>query len=259
VNVELLNKELVKETLLNYVVHFEEMDSTNKYAKENNLPPNGIVITSHQKYGKGRFGRKWLTAHDEDLTFSLVKKFKISVDNIHLVNFYTSYILSESLKQFLSSHNNIHVHLKWPNDVLLNKKKICGILLDVSGLNEAEKSFIIGIGLNVNKTEIPEDIAHKATSLANETNTIHSIEELLILFIQNFYANLHLIQLRSELMNLWKKNSELVGKKVKFLVVADSSEVEAKIADIEEDGSLKVVLSDGDIKNFYSGEITFVY
>lgn len=258
-NVELLNKELVKETLLNYVIHFEEMDSTNKYAKENNLPTDGIVITSHQKDGKGRFGRKWLTAHDEDLTFSLVKKFKISVDNIHLVNFYTSYILSETLKQFLLTHKNMHIHLKWPNDVLLNKKKICGILLDVSGLNEAEKSFIIGIGLNINKREIPEDIAHKATSLANESKTIHSIEELLISFIQNFYANLHLIQLRSELMNLWKKNSELVGKKVKFLIVADSSEVEAKIADIGEDGSLKVVLADGDIKNFYSGEITFVY
>ena len=134
-DVERLNKELVKESLLNYVVHFEELDSTNKYAKENNLPPDGIVLTSFQKEGKGRFGRKWIAASDEDLTFSLVKKFNISVDNIHLVNFYTSYILSETLKSILSSHNNIHVHLKWPNDVLLNKKKICGILFEISGLH----------------------------------------------------------------------------------------------------------------------------
>lgn len=256
---ERLNKELVKESLLNYVIHFEELDSTNKYAKENNLPPDGIVITSFQKEGKGRFGRKWVAAHDEDLTFSLVKKFQLSVDNIHLVNFYTSYILSETLKQFLSDHTGIHIHLKWPNDVLLNKKKICGILLEVSGLNDKEKSFIIGIGLNVNKTVIPLHLTHKATSLTNETNTTHNIEEILISFIHNFYANLHLIDLRGELMSMWKRNSELIGKKVKFLVVADSKEVEAKIADIEEDGSLKVVLDDGDIKNFYSGEITFVY
>lgn len=258
-DVELLNKELVRESLLSYVIHFEEMDSTNKYAKENNLPPDGIVITSHQKDGKGRFGRKWMAAHDEDLTFSLVKKFKISVDNIHLVNFYTSYILSETLKQLLSPHKDVHLHLKWPNDVLLNKKKICGILLDVSGLNEPEKGFIIGIGLNVNKMQIPEDISHKATSLANETKTLHQIEQILISFTRNFYANLHLIEKRGELMALWKKNSELVGKKVKFLIISDSKEVEAKIADIAEDGSLKVVLENGDIKNFYSGEITFVY
>ncbi|MBX7046743.1 MAG: biotin--[acetyl-CoA-carboxylase] ligase [Ignavibacteria bacterium] len=258
-DVERLNKELVKESLLNYVVHFEELDSTNKYAKENNLPPDGIVLTSFQKEGKGRFGRKWIAASDEDLTFSLVKKFNISVDNIHLVNFYTSYILSETLKSILSSHNNIHVHLKWPNDVLLNKKKICGILLEISGLHEDEKNFIIGIGLNVNKTEIPDNISHKASSLSNETQARHCIEDILIEFIGNFYRNLHLINTRGELMTAWKKNSELIGKKVKFLVVADSHEEEAEILDIEEDGSLKVKLANGEVKNFYSGEITFVY
>lgn len=256
---ELLNRELVKESLLNYVVHFEELDSTNKYAKENNLPPDGIVITSNQTEGKGRFGRKWIAAHDEDLTFTLVKKFKISVDNIHLVNFYTSYILSETLKVFLSSHKNLHIHLKWPNDVLLNKKKICGILLDVSGLNAVEKFFIIGIGLNVNKKVIPEDIAHKATSLSNETNIEHNIEEILISFVRNFYSKLHLIDIRSELMSAWKLNSELIGKNVRFLVVADSHEEEAEILDINVDGSLKVKLSNDEVKSFYSGEITFVY
>jgi BirA family biotin operon repressor/biotin-[acetyl-CoA-carboxylase] ligase len=258
-DVELLNKELIKESLLNYVIHFEELDSTNKYAKENNLPPEGIIITSFQKEGKGRFGRKWMAAHDEDLTFSLIKKFSVSVDNIHLVNFYTSYVLSQTLKKFLSEYKDLHVHLKWPNDVLLNKKKICGILLDVSGLNDPEKNFIIGIGINVNKTLIPPTIAFKATSLANETQSVHNIEEILISFVRNFYANLHLIDKRGDLMSMWKLNSELIGKKVKFLVVADSTEVEAKIADIEADGSLKVVLENGDIKKFYSGEITFVY
>lgn len=256
---ELLNRELVKESLLNYVIHFKELDSTNKYAKENNLPPDGIVITSYQTEGKGRFGRKWIAAHDEDLTFSLIKKFRISVDNIHLVNFYTSYILSETLKTFLSSYKNVQINLKWPNDILLNKKKICGILLDVAGLNNEEKDFIIGIGLNVNKRNIPEDIFHKATSLANETNAQYNIEEILILFIRNFYEKLHLIDIRSELISAWKHNSEIIGKKVKFLVVADSHEEEAEILDVNEDGSLKVRLSNDEVKNFYSGEITFIY
>lgn len=235
------------------------MDSTNKYAKENNLPADGIVITSNQKDGKGRFGRKWIAAGNEDLTFSLVKKFKISVDNIHLVNFYTSYILAETLKSLLAEHKDVRINLKWPNDVLLNKKKICGILLDVSGLNSEDKNFIIGIGLNVNKSEIPEDISHKATSLANETKISHSIEEILVSFVRNFYTHLHLIELRSELMSLWKENSQLVGKRVKFLIVADSKEEEAVISDIGEDGALHAVLSNGEKKNFYSGEITFVY
>jgi BirA family biotin operon repressor/biotin-[acetyl-CoA-carboxylase] ligase len=258
-NVELLNNELVKNSLLNYIVHFEEVDSTNKYTKENNLPSDGIVITSFQKDGKGRFGRKWIAASDEDLTFTLVKSFKISVDNIHLVNFYTSYILSETLKNFLEKYPEAKINLKWPNDVLLNGKKICGILLDVSGLNNEEKRFIIGIGLNVNKKNIPDEISHKATSLSNETKRKHEIEQLLISFIKNFYDNLHLINLRGELMSLWKLNSKLVGKRVKFLVVADSKEEEATIEDIEEDGSLKVILENGETKNFYSGEITFVY
>jgi BirA family biotin operon repressor/biotin-[acetyl-CoA-carboxylase] ligase len=240
-------------------VHFDELDSTNKYAKENNLPPDGIVITSYQKEGKGRFGRKWIAGYDEDLTFSLVKKFRISVDNIHLINFYTSYILSETLKKVLSKNNDAHLTLKWPNDILLNRKKICGILLEISGLNEEEKNFIIGIGLNVNKTEIPEDISHKATSLSIETRAKHEIENILIDFIRNFYANMHLIDIRGELMSAWKLNSELIGKKVKFLIVADSHEEEAEVLDIAEDGALRVKLANGEVKNFYSGEITFVY
>jgi biotin-(acetyl-CoA carboxylase) ligase len=60
-------------------------------------------------------------------------------------------------------------------------------------------------------------------------------------------------------MTAWKLNTDLIGKKVKFLVVADSHEEEAEVLDIEEDGSLKVTLSNGETKNFYSGEITFVY
>lgn len=249
----------MKESLLGYVVHFDELDSTNKYAKENNLPPDGIVITSFQKEGKGRFGRKWIAGYDEDLTFSLVKKFRISVDNIHLINFYTSYILSKTLKKILTENNDSHLTLKWPNDILLNGKKICGILLEVSGLNEEEKKFIIGIGLNVNKTEIPDEISHKATSLAKETKLKYEIENILIEFVRNFYANMHLIEGRGKLMSVWKLNSELIGKKVRFLIVADSQEEEAEVLDIAEDGALKVKLANGEVKSFYSGEITFVY
>lgn len=258
-NVELLNKTLVKENLLCYIIHFEELDSTNNYAKENNLPGEGIVITSHQKAGKGRFGRKWQSAHDEDLTFTLTKKFKINIDNLHLVNFYTSYILTETLKSFFSEYPHLKFHLKWPNDILLNQKKTAGILLEIRNLNEEEKTFHIGIGLNVNKAMIPHDISHKATSVFTETGKSHEIEKILIAFVEKFYQCLHLINPEGKLMELWKNNSELIGKDVRFLVVADSHGEEAKVLDVENDGGLKVLLSDGSIKKFYSGEITFVY
>lgn len=258
-NVELLNKTLVKENLLRYIIHFEELDSTNNYAKENNLPGDGIVITSHQKAGKGRFGRKWLSAYDEDLTFTLTKKFKINIDNLHLVNFYTSYILSETLNSFFSNYPHLRFHLKWPNDILVNQKKVSGILLEIRNLNEEEKIFHIGIGINVNKALIPEDISHKATSIFHETHKSHEIEKILIMFVEKFYECLNLINEDSKLMTLWKNNSDLLGKQVRFLVVADSHEEEAKIINIENDGGLKVLLSDGNIKKFHSGEITFVY
>jgi len=258
----LLKSLLVNKNLLNDLVYFEELDSTNAYSKKNNLFDNTLVITSHQTGGTGRFGRTWRSSKNKNLTFTLIKCFKVRVDEIHLINFYSSYILFLTLKNFLEEYRekkDFDITLKWPNDILLNRRKVAGILLDVKDVKQKIKKFIIGIGLNVNQEKFSEDISLKATSLSNETKILIDPEKLLTLFINYFYNNLNLITQKEKLMKLWIQNSKIKGKQIEFKQLEDDKEKKATVISIDSDGGLKVKFNDGQIAKFFSGEIRMVY
>lgn len=258
-NIELLNSELVKINYLNEIIYFEELDSTNGYAKKNNLSSDTLLITSNQTSGIGRFNRQWKTTPSKDLTFSLIKTIDIRIDEVHLVNFYSSYILLISLKEYLSAYNIQDISLKWPNDLIFNGRKIAGILLDVKDLKNDLKKFIIGIGINVNSIEFSEDLKIKATSIINEIKSELSIEMILILFIKNFFEKIFLIQSKEELMKNWLMNTQIIGKKINFRKIEDDKEQPATVLDIDLDGGLKVKFDDDRVKKFYSGEISLLY
>lgn len=257
-DLNLLNDKLVNKNSLSKIIYFEKLDSTNVYAKQNNLDDNTLVITSYQANGIGRFNRLWKSTPHDNLTFSLIKYFRLGIEEIHFVNFYSSYILCNMLKFEISHYKNIEISLKWPNDILLNGKKIAGILLDVSHLKKDYKKFIIGIGINVNQKDFSSDIMHKATSLSNEIDFEISLEQLLIRFIENFYSRLNFIDSKEELMKLWILDSHIKGKKVNFKKVEDDTEQEAVIMNLDNDGGLQMKFNNGNISKFYSGEINFI-
>lgn len=201
-----LERHLKKEKFLKQIIYLEEIDSTNSYAKKNKLSADTLVLTSSQTTGRGRFSRKWISAPYKDLTFTLVKHFNLVTDEIHLVNFYTSYILFLTLKEFFSGSSKLKFSLKWPNDILLNGKKVAGILTDVSNLNKPVKKFIIGIGINVNSSIFPEELKSIATSLLKEFKSEINPEELLIVFINKFYTDINLIFNKDVLMKEWSRH-----------------------------------------------------
>ena len=153
-------------------IFFDEIESTNEYAKKHDLPNNTLLITDKQTKGHGRFCRNWESSPGKDLTFSLIKKFTIGIDEVHLINFYTSYIIFDSLKNSYPESHTKNLFLKWPNDILLNGKKISGILTDVKDLRSVVKKFIIGAGINVNCNEFSDEVKNKATSLFKETGIL---------------------------------------------------------------------------------------
>jgi BirA family biotin operon repressor/biotin-[acetyl-CoA-carboxylase] ligase len=259
-NIDVLKKDLVADGFLHDVIYFKEIDSTQQYAKspQNRCRNDTLIITSHQKKGVGRFGREWESMPDENLTFSLVKHFEIKIDEIHLVNFYSTFILYDTLRKMYSA-SGLTINLKWPNDVLINNKKAAGFLLDVSDLKNELKKFVIGAGINVNQENFSERISYKATSLMNELNERQSTGEILKNYILNFYSNFSLIENKEELMNKWRSAAGIKGKKILFKIVADSSEVPATVLDIDHDGGLKVMFEDGKKSKYYSGEISMVY
>jgi BirA family biotin operon repressor/biotin-[acetyl-CoA-carboxylase] ligase len=232
------------------------MDSTNDFAKSIIENDNVLVLTDHQASGKGRFNRKWESDKGRNLTFTIVKKFKLEPDSNQLVNFFTSYFLLTGIKSFMLSHIKadayIQLGIKWPNDILLNSKKISGILIEH---NQGKKTFVIGVGVNVNQLKFNPEYSEKTSSLRNFLGERINLNELLIEIIQNFDKYIHLVTKENydTLYNLWYNSNLLIGNEVIFSE-NDSSTLKAKFVDLQRDGSIKLQI-DKSIKIYTSGDI----
>jgi BirA family transcriptional regulator, biotin operon repressor / biotin---[acetyl-CoA-carboxylase] ligase len=246
------------------IFYFDTLDSTNLYAKKENPEDDTLILAGYQISGKGRMDRKWDAEKNKNITLTLVKLFDIK--EVHLINFFTSYILIKTLKEFLLEKgidSGEQLTLKWPNDILLNGKKLSGILTELVDFNSKPRKFIIGIGVNVNQVIFPEEILNKATSLKLEFGTDFDSNEIITSFIKNFYESIPLMQSPGVLMDLWRLNTGFIYKNIRFRMNRTTEETEGFVLNIEDDGGIKIRLTDNSNKEkisvFYSGEISFIY
>ena len=156
-------------------VHFNEVDSTNTYLKENyriykNL---SFVDASYQSKGKGRLGRSWEANKDESLIFSVLIKDKKLLQNAPKL----SLVAGVAVFKYLEQIGLKNISIKWPNDIYVNGKKICGILLE-SVSHEKVDAAIIGIGLNVNQEAFPEGFFRTPTSIKLETGSPMDLRDI---------------------------------------------------------------------------------
>lgn len=155
-----------------YYLHFDEIDSTNTYLKKHyqKLDNFTFVSTDYQSQGKGRNDRVWQSKKGENLMFSLL----IKDENIQSMFPYLSMAAAVEVAKVLEKYGLNNVSIKWPNDVLVGDRKICGILLE----GQLPDYIVIGVGLNVNQKDFPSDLRRPATSMANELNKVIDIKEL---------------------------------------------------------------------------------
>jgi BirA family biotin operon repressor/biotin-[acetyl-CoA-carboxylase] ligase len=151
--------------LIASVIYFDKINSTNLYAKT--IDEDGVLIlTDNQSQGVGRMKRKWDSSAGKNLTFTIKKTFEIDTRHIQAVNFFFSYFILAWMKDFIAKKLNgsggfPEIRIKWPNDILLDSKKVCGFLIE----NTFNKNqFIIGIGLNINQESFPDEFNEKASS-----------------------------------------------------------------------------------------------
>ncbi|PSQ77326.1 MAG: biotin--[acetyl-CoA-carboxylase] ligase [Bacteroidetes bacterium QH_7_62_13] len=122
-----------------------------------------VVVTEYQSEGRGRHGRTWDARKGQNLMFSIVLRPSLDADRLGLITVAASVAVAEAIDPFVSPYQTA---LKWPNDVLLEGRKTCGMLLEssISGQHAADV-VVLGVGLNVNQTEFPDPLADTATSL----------------------------------------------------------------------------------------------
>lgn len=217
--------------------------STNTYAK-NNLDSlsNGEVIFAHeQTSGKGRLGRTWSSPVGKSISMSLVLKPTMRFSDIALLTHLTAAALVDALEDWVDAT------IKWPNDVLINNKKIAGILIETEFSGGDLRGVIIGIGINTNldQRDIPKDLQDKATSIKEQTLTNIDPNTLLSRFFtcfEHYYADFLSNQLTRPFLTVCRNRSVLLGKD--FWIIDSIGKRKALIQDIDPAGGLVVTYRD---------------
>jgi len=227
------------------------IDSTNDYLKslikEKDLKEDKVVWAMEQTTGKGQMGTTWSSQGGKNLTFSVFRKVqRLSINE----QFYALMAASLAVKDVLEKLLIKNVRVKWPNDILSDKKKICGILIESVIKKGKLDAMIIGVGLNVN--QIKWDEIQDITSIKNETGIHFELEEVLMMLLEQF---VHYVEL------LLKKEFELIKRDYeKFLFrngkastfkKKDGSLHTAIIQGVTEKGKL-ILLEEDEIINEYS-------
>jgi BirA family biotin operon repressor/biotin-[acetyl-CoA-carboxylase] ligase len=218
-------------------LHLRECASTTGTAEEM-LKSGGIkegftVTTDHQKDGLGQVGNRWISGKHKDITSSTV--LKPAFLDIH-DQFYLNIISSLAVRDLLSAYLSEGLKIKWPNDIVMHGKKVCGILIKNFVTGNRIETTIVGIGINVNNKVVPFDTA---TSLTNETNREYALEKLtdyLFRVLDNRYSQLRQ-GLKDELLKEYLSHLFLINEVHTF---RSDHEFEGIIRGIDETGRLRV-------------------
>jgi len=238
------------------VTYLEQTGSTNAVARQLALegaPHRALVVAGFQTEGRGRFDRTWFAPPGCCLLFSQVLRLKCDAEQLPLANLAASIALSQALSKL-----GLVSSLKWPNDVLINGRKVAGILAEVvsqygsRGLvqeSKPEHAVVLGVGLNVNVEEFPDELRAMATSLSLEGGHSFDLIETLIQFQIRFEILLELFP--KDVAETYGKMSETVGRLVR--VRSGNSIVEGKAVRIDPLGHL--VLEGG--HTITAGDLTY--
>ena len=229
-------------------IHFETIDSTNTYLKENyeDLDNFTFVSADFQSAGRGRNNRNWKSEKGENLLFSLLIKDKALIDKFSSLSVISAFSIIKAL-------NLEHLSIKWPNDIYYKDSKLCGILLEAVTRNEIE-CLIIGIGLNVNQREFVGEYKRTPTSLYQITNQVQDMKLLKDTVFNQIYSDFMKVKEGYDFYNDIKEYDYLKDREVYAEINNDVQQI--KVVGIDADYSLKV-LKDNKIYNLSSGEITF--
>ena len=228
------------------IIHFDIIDSTNAYLKKEYASFDNLTIVeaSHQTNGKGRMDRIWDDNPNENLLFSILVKDKKLLEAFNHLSIFSAAIIAKTL---ISLGIN-GVSVKWPNDVYVNNKKICGILLEGSLPNY----LVIGIGINVNQIEFADTLRTPATSIALELNQSINLIDLKNKIYTDFARFLNNLNLyKNELNTFLNEHNYLKNK-----IISVNNDV-GKVIGFDDNNYL-VINVDGEIKIISSNEINVI-
>ncbi|WP_338024211.1 biotin--[acetyl-CoA-carboxylase] ligase [Aquibacillus albus] len=238
------------------IIHKKSVPSTQNIAHQ--LAQEGaqhgtVIIADEQTAGRGRLERKWHSMSEQGIWMSLLLRPKIPPIQAPQLTLLAATVLADILLKKV----NVKAYIKWPNDIILNDKKIAGILTEMQAEQDQIQYIVLGIGINVNQShhEFPEELKSIATSLKIETNKTHNIRDLIQSILTTFEQTYdHYLQNGfHDIKMKWESFGYKLGETVN--ITTPNHTWNTTILGIESDGGLLIKNPDGKTEKIYSAEI----
>jgi BirA family biotin operon repressor/biotin-[acetyl-CoA-carboxylase] ligase len=236
------------------IYHFKTIDSTNIFAKKlvkQGEKEGAVVVSDVQSSGRGRKDRIW-SSSEGGLWFSILLYPNISPQSGMLITMASSISVAQGIKEI----TGLNAEIKWPNDLLINGKKVCGILTELDAKKDTINYSVVGIGLNVNNP-LEEELQEIATTLKNELNNQVSKPDLLKSILKKFDENYNKLISKDYdfIKNSWLSHSNIIGKKIQ--VQDDETVTIGKVIDIDDSGCLILDTENGNVR-IVSGDLKYL-
>lgn len=240
------------------IIHYDTVASTNDIAKEiakKNREEKIVVLAEKQTSGKGRLGRRWISPKG-GVWLSLILRPKLSLEDASKLTFIMSLSVAETIRNMFG----LTAEVKWPNDILIKNRKICGILAEANSEDQTLESIVVGVGINANVDlgAFPASLRSGLTSLRRELGHEIKRRDLVQRLLQTFERNYQRMQrgLWKALLQKWKSQAPFLGRQVQVKIF---NEIFSGVAhDIGEDGALIVKLESGKLKRVVAGDMTLL-
>jgi BirA family biotin operon repressor/biotin-[acetyl-CoA-carboxylase] ligase len=237
------------------ILRFDSIDSTNLEAMRQakaGAPEGLCIVAREQTQGRGRQGRRWLSAKDAGLNFTILLRPQITMGGWPLITLMSALAAADTIQKTCA----LSVDIKWPNDLIVEQRKLCGILCETVD-TDAGYAVVVGVGINLYHDSFPTELTGTATSVEQETGSKPDFEVILNELINAIARRYVLLQTgkgSEQTIREWcARSSYARGKPVR---VEAGAEVFAGVTDgLEDDGGLRVVLETMEVRIVRAGDV----
>lgn len=239
--------------------YFRQIDSTNLRAKEmaaQGAPHGTLIVAEHQTQGRGRRQRTWFSPLQQGIYASLILRPTIVPMQAPRMTLLAAVAVADTLNALTP----LPARIKWPNDILVQGRKIAGVLTEISTSMDTVDYMVVGLGLNVNipPADFPDEVRKQATSILAETGASFSRLRLLRGYLEHFEYHYDIFMNIGfdPVMQRWKSLTEMLGRRVSVEIIG--RQYVGEVRDLDQDGFLILQDDDGQTCRIFSGDVTLL-
>ena len=237
------------------VLYYPETDSTNiriRHLGDEGAPHGTLAVADRQTAGRGRRGRTWESPGGSCIYMSILLRPDLAPEKAPMLTL----VMACGVAEGIMDCADVKVQIKWPNDIIVSGKKLAGILTEMSTQVDYINHVTVGVGINVNVQNFPEEI-QTATSLLSETGTQTKRAPVIAAVMKHFEENYKIFMQTEDMSGLMKKYSSLlVNQDREVLILEKDAEYKAYAEGINQKGELVVRREDGTVENICAGEVS---